>query len=169
MEGTLIVGAVAEKGDDNLAVLLLLGGKRRTDGDRNAAADDTVGAEIALGDVGNMHRAASALAVSGLLAEELCEHFRDFRALGDTMAMAAMGRGDQVILAERQGNADRTGFLADRKMHCAVNEATRIGFLRTLFEAADEVHLAQGFLQLFRGIMPEREGKIAPIILSLGI
>ena len=35
-----------------------------------------------------------------------------------------------------EGNADRTGFLTDRKMHCAVNEATRIGFLRTLFEAA---------------------------------
>ena len=46
---------------------LHLVGQRGAGGDRDAAGDDAVGAEVAGGDVGDVHRAAAAAAVAGLL------------------------------------------------------------------------------------------------------
>ena len=103
-------------------------------------ADDAVGAEIAALDIGDVHRAAAAAAIAVFLAEELGEHQLRIGALGDAMAMAAMGRGDVVGLAQRHGGADRARLLADRQMHRAVDQAAHIGFLGAFLEAADEIH-----------------------------
>ena len=84
-----------------------LGRQRRADRDRQAAADDAVGAEVALGHVGDVHRAAAAVAIAVLAAEELGEHAADLGALGDAVAVAAMGRGDLVGVGELHAGGDR--------------------------------------------------------------
>ena len=58
---TFIVGAIAKETNDNCARFQPLGGQRRSDRNRDAAADNTVGAQIALAEIGDVHRAAAAL------------------------------------------------------------------------------------------------------------
>ena len=160
MEGALVVGAVAEEADHHLAVLLHLGGESSTHGDRNTAGDDAVRAEVTGTHVGNMHGAATALAVARGLAEKLGEHAVDLRALGNAVAVATMGGGDLVI--GLQGHADAHGarFLTDREMHRAVDQAAGIGVFRTFLEAADEMHLVQHVAQLLRAVGAKRVGHV---------
>ena len=139
-----VVRAVAEKGDRDRAGPALLGAERGADGDRQAAADDAVGAEVAPGRIGDMHRAAAPPAIAALAPEELGEHRRELGALGDAMAVAAMGRGDVVGVAQRHADANRRRLLADRQMHRAVAQAADVGVLRRLLEAADAMHAPQG-------------------------
>jgi hypothetical protein len=63
--------------------------------------------------VGDVHRPALAPAIALLLAEKLAEHLLELRALGDAMAVPAMGRGDAVIVGQRLADADRDGFLPE--------------------------------------------------------
>ena len=126
VERALVVGAVAEERDRDCAGLPLLGAERRADRDRQAAADDAVGAEIALGRLGDVHRAAAPLAIAGLAAEKFGEHRLQLGALGDAMAVAAMGRGDAIGVAERHADADRRRLLPDRQMHRAVAQAANV-------------------------------------------
>ena len=143
MKGALVVGPVAEERQRDRAGPPLLGAERRADGDRQAAADDAVGAEIALGRVGDMHRAAAPLAVAALAAEELGEHRLELGALGDAMAVAAMGRGDAIGVAERHAGADRRRLLPDRQMHRAVAQAADIRIFGRFLETADAMHPPQ--------------------------
>src|SRR4029077_5027916 len=69
-------------------------------GEGRPAADDAVGAEHALGQVGDVHRAALAVAAAGLAAVDLGHHLADVHALGDAVAVAAMGAGDGVTAVE---------------------------------------------------------------------
>src|SRR5690606_8360006 len=96
VERALIVGSVTEEGDDHLSGLHLLGGEGCTHCDRNATRNDAVGPEIAFGNVGYVHGTATALAIACRLAEELGKHPLHIRALGDAVAVAAMGGGDLV-------------------------------------------------------------------------
>src|SRR5262249_19947998 len=68
---TLVRGAVAEEADRHLVGALALRRQARAAGQRRPAADDAVGAQHALADVGDMHRAALALAGAGGLAVDL--------------------------------------------------------------------------------------------------
>ena len=58
--GALVRGAVAEERDADAAVALELGRQRGAADQRRPAADDAVRAEHALGQVGDVHRAALA-------------------------------------------------------------------------------------------------------------
>ena len=51
-------------------------------------------------DIGDVHRAAAAAAIAVFLAEELGEHALRIGALGDAVAVAAMRRGDLVVVAQ---------------------------------------------------------------------
>ena len=75
-------------------VFSVLAVERRAADERRAGADDAVGAEHALRQVGDVHRAALAAAEPVLLAEDLVHHAVDVAALGDAVAVAAMRRGD---------------------------------------------------------------------------
>ena len=143
VKGALVVGAVAEERERDRAGAPLLGAERRADRDRQAAADDAVGAEIALRRLGDMHRAAAPLAIAALAAEELGEHRLELGALGDAMAVAAMGRGDAVGVAERHADADRRRLLPDRQMHGAVAQAADVRIFGRLLETADAMHAPQ--------------------------
>ena len=96
-----------------------------------------------------MHRAALAVAQPAILAEDLQHHALDVAALGDAVAMAAMGAGDVVALgAELLADADGAGFLAGIEMHEAGDLAVRELDMQPLLELADRTHPPIGLLEL---------------------
>src|SRR5690606_41438018 len=86
--------------DGHAAVALVLGGERAAADQRWSAADDAVRAEHALRQVGDVHRAALAATRTGGLAVDLGHHRGHVHALGDAVAVAAVGGGDGVALVE---------------------------------------------------------------------
>ena len=74
---------------------------------------DSVHAHDALGHVGDVHGAAVAFVVAGLLKEDLGGHLVQVAALGDQVTVAAMGAGDVVVLVQRADDADGHRLLAD--------------------------------------------------------
>ena len=97
MEGALVGGPVAEEARDDAGDLLHGWLSAAPDRDGDPAADDPVRAEAAGREVGDVHAAALALAVPGLLAEELRHHRVQVHALADALAVAAVGGIDQVL------------------------------------------------------------------------
>src|SRR5207244_8278582 len=90
------------------------------------SGDDAIGAEHADPEIGDVHRAAFALAVAGLPAIELGHHAVEVGTLGDAVAVAAMRRDDPVAVVERATDADRDRLLADVAMHDAVDLAGQV-------------------------------------------
>ena len=127
---------------DDVAVVGVLVGESGADGDRCAGADDAVRAEHADVEVRDVHRAAAALAVAGRLAHQLGHHLVELAALGDEVAVAAVGRGDLVVIAQRGAHTGRDRLLADVE----VEEAGKLGGLgepaRRFFEESDPHHAA---------------------------
>ena len=123
VKGALVGGAVAEEAGGDVVAPRDLRGQRRAGRDRQARADDPVGAQDAEREVDYVHRAALALAVAFALAVELGHHAVEPATLGDQMAVAAMGRSDAVGLAQRRANAGRARLFADRNVHEARNLA----------------------------------------------
>jgi hypothetical protein len=140
VKGAFVVRAVAEERHRHRAGPPLLGAQRGADRDRQPAANDAIRAEIALGRVGDVHRAAASLAISAFAPEELGEHRLEFSPFGDAMTVAAMGRGDPVGVAERHARSDRRRLLSDRQVHRAVTQAADIRVFRRLLETADAMH-----------------------------
>ena len=86
------VGAVAGEAADHAVVAEVAGRQRRAGGDRHAAADDRVGAEVADREVGDVHRAAAAAAIAVVLAEQLADGAVDvFLERGLQEFLAAVG------------------------------------------------------------------------------
>ena len=52
-----------------------------------------------------------------LAAEDLVHHAVEVAALGDAVAVAAVGRGDGVAVVEMHADADAGSFLAGIEMH----------------------------------------------------
>ena len=89
-----------------------------------------------------MHRAAAAVRDAGRLAEQLGHHDARVGALGEAMAVLAIGRDDVVLVVERVDRADRDGFLAGVEMAEAGDFAAAVHLGGLLLEAADERHAA---------------------------
>ncbi len=68
-----------------------------------------------------MHAAATPAADARGLAHELMEKSRHRQALCQSMAMAAVGRGDGVRAGERRHDAGTHSFLPDTQMDKAGN------------------------------------------------
>ena len=164
MEGALVDGAVAEEAERDVGRLAKGCGQRRARGEAEAAADDAVGAQHAEREVGDVHRAAAAGAGAGRLAVELGHHRADADALGDGVAVAAVGRGDQVARFERGAAAGRHRFLADIGMGEAGHLAREVVGEDALLEEPDAHHrpvhrdqlVARGDIGLFRLVLPVR-------------
>src|SRR5207237_3605782 len=130
--------AIADEGDADAAVAAIFGGECRAAGKRRAGAQDAVGAHHALGKIGDVHRAALAPAGAGRLAVDLAHHVADIDALGDAVAMAAMGRGDAIAIVEMYHDAGGGGLLAGVKMDEAGNVALGKFIWYGFFEFANE-------------------------------
>ena len=140
MERAGVRRAIAEKRDRDRALALHLRRQTRASDDRDPAGDNAVGAEHADRKIGDMHRAALALAIAGLSAVELGHHAVEVGALGDAVAMAAMGRNDPVALAKRRTDADRDRLLAYVAVDDAVDFAGEIVGRGALLETPDRQH-----------------------------
>ncbi len=92
-------------------------------GHRDVAAHDAGGAQVALLHVGDVHRATPAQAVAGLAAAQLGHHLvivfllglfglGDDCAPGVAVPVAAVGAGDQIVVAQDRDGADGDGLLA---------------------------------------------------------
>jgi hypothetical protein len=147
----LVGAAVAEEGHRHAPAALELGSQRGTGGERRAGTDDTVGAEHALLQVGDVHGAALALADAGLLAIDLGHHPVYVHTLGDAVAMAAVGGGDAILVGEVRHDAgggcllagievDESGDLAGGELH-----------VEPFFEGTDGAHDPVGMQQLVSG------------------
>ena len=175
------VGAVAGEAAHHAVVAEVAAGQGRAGGDRHAAADDGVGAEMADGKVGDVHRAAAAATIAFVLAEQLADrpvdmlferrldqllaavgaaagHARAKRlfihradgdgALGQALAVAAVGAGDVVGDAQRRAGAGGRSFLADRDVRRAAIIVIANGIVSAgtqlddhLLEFADDQHV----------------------------
>jgi hypothetical protein len=113
---------------------------RGAGGDRDAGADHAVGAEHADAEIGDVHRAALALAGAARLAVELGHHGAGVGALGDGVAVAAMGRDEVVARREMGADAGGDRLLADREMDGAAHLAALLPGFGGLLEGADARH-----------------------------
>ena len=136
VEAGVVDRAVAEEGDTDAAGLAEDGADADARGVADAGADDAVGAEQADRAVVEMHRAAAAAATAVALAEELGHQDARVHALGERVAMAAMGRRHPVQRREVGADADRRRLLADVEMQEARGLALAAGDLGDALEAA---------------------------------
>jgi hypothetical protein len=86
---------------------------RRLPRTQRPAANDAVRAEHALEQVGNVHRAARAPARPGGFAENLGHHALDVDALGDAVAVPAVGRRDGVAVVEVTAHSGGRGLVTE--------------------------------------------------------
>ena len=93
-------------------------------------------------EVGDVHRAALALAVAVAPAEQLGHHAVDVGALGDAVAVAAMVADDAIGDAQVRADADGDRLLADVRVHDAVDPVVEAELERQLLEVTDQHHLA---------------------------
>ena len=143
VEGAVVGGAVAEEGDADIVAAAAPGGEADADGVADAGADDAVGAEQADAAVIEVHGAAAAAADAVGLAEELGHDPAGIGALGQRVAVAAVGGGDPVGRAEVGADADAGGLLADIEVEKAGRLAAAAGGLGDGLEAAEEHHLLE--------------------------
>ena len=87
--------------------------------------------------IGDMHGAAFAAAVAGFLAEQFGEHFVHRCALGEAMAVAAVGAGNVIIPAQRFTHAHGNRFFADIEMSQTRHLGAEIKLVDLLFEQTD--------------------------------
>jgi hypothetical protein len=166
VERSLVGGAVPEEGNRDPAGLSDLGRKRGADRQRNSCADDAVGAEHSLADVGDVHRAAFTPANACALAEDLRHHRVQVHSLGDRMAVAAVGARHVIAVAEGGADAGGDRFLARVKMEES-RHAARLGELvQSLLEAADRAHGAVGFEQAITRELHQRHLLVGNVLLS---
>ena len=141
MEAAMVGGAVAEEGDADVVAAPRAGRHAGADGVADAGGDDAVGAEQADRAVIEMHGAAAAAAAAVALAEQLRHQDVGIHALGERVAMAAMGRGDPVGGREMRADADGGRFLANIEMQESGRLALAAGGLRHALEPAQQHHL----------------------------
>src|SRR5262249_37527304 len=118
-----------------------------------------VGAQHAHGKVGDVHGAALALAVAVDPAEQLGHHPPDVGALGDAVAVAAVGAGHAIGDGERRADADGDRLLTHVGRDRAVDLAGEPQLDGALVELADHDHRPQhlhepGHAERRHGITP---------------
>src|SRR5436309_2359043 len=148
VDDALVGAAVAEEGDDDVVGPPELGGEPRAGADREPGRDDPVTAQDVQVERGDVHRASQAAAVAVLPAHELRHHAVHARALGDAVAVAAMGADDVVALAEVRAGARRHRLLADVAVRRPLDEPGVEELRRLLVEAADLDHRGVEALEL---------------------
>ena len=119
-----------------------MGGRRRSDGDRQPGRHDAIRPEDADAGIGNVHGATTTPVGAGVLAHQLREHPERSEAFGEAVPMAAMGRGDDVGRAQGPACPNGRSLLAGREMDEPGYLAVAIERGHSLLEAADHQHAA---------------------------
>jgi hypothetical protein len=132
--------------------------------DRQSAADNCVAAHEAEVLVEEMHRAAAAVRDAGGLAEQLSHHDSRISALGEAVAVLAIGRDDVVPVGQRVDRADGDRLLAGIEMTEAGNFAAAVHLGGFLLEAADEGHPAVEVEEL--ALVESQEGVLSGMFIA---
>ena len=74
----------------------------------------------------------------------LFHHSFDITALGDAMAMTAVGAGDAIAVAKLQANPDRRSLLAGIEVNEARNTSSSELIMDPILEHANGTHVAVG-------------------------
>ena len=101
-----------------------------------------------------MHGAAFALTVAGGFTVQLGEHGAEFTALGDEVAVPAVGTGDPVRIGKMSHYASGNRFLAHIQMQGAGNLAVFHLLAGRLLELPDPHHAPMDIQQ--RGVIDVR-------------
>ena len=172
MESAAVGGTVTEEHHGNPVVLQdHLAGQGSAGGQVVAAAHDAVGAQHTHREVGNVHGAAAALAQAGLLAEDLSHHAVHIRALGHTVAVAAVSGLDHIVLPQSGAHTSGDGLLTDVQVHEAGNLTIQEVVLHALLKLADGAHGLIKVLRQFLGVFCclcccHRKNSLLPTLLS---
>src|SRR5919106_39389 len=150
VEHALTERSLAEEARGDTVGALQLGGHRGAGRDAGAAGDDGVGAEVAGLGIGDVHRAAFAVAVARLLAEELGEHPIDGGALRETVTVTAVGAGDDVLATKGATDADGHGLLPRVQVSEAGHLGRQVELVHSQLEVADARHALEEFHRLLR-------------------
>ena len=161
---TLMDRAIAEKGDDHVAVARALARPCDSGGDGDAAADDRVRADDPRLAPAQMHRAAAAAAPALFQTHDLrqralenvlhrrrqivaprIEAFRldVVERLGEKMVVGAVRAVDLIVRAQRADAGDGGALLADRRMGGPVHEVLVDEREHVFLEGADQVQVVQ--------------------------
>ena len=92
-------------------------------------------------------------------------HSLGVAALGDVVAVLAVGGDDVVGRAQGRDRADAHGLLADAEVQEAADLALRVRLGRRLFDAADGQHLA---IELRQELRAPRRRPSRPVVDSRG-
>ena len=85
----------------------------------------------------DVHRTAPAMAVAGLLAEQLGHHPARVMTLRDGMAVAAVGADDVVVRLDGRDRADGDPLLAEIRVEIPADVPEAVLLDRSLFESSD--------------------------------
>ena len=107
MKSSLVRGPVSKEAHRHPVPSFHLGRQGRSRRYGQTSPHDAVGPQHTHAEVGDMHRAAFAVAVTVAAPEQLRHHQLDIRTLGDGMPVTPMGAGDPVLPA--QGGAHPHG------------------------------------------------------------
>ena len=106
----------------------------------DVGADNAVRPQHADGEIRDMHGAALALAVTAFAPEQLAHHLVGISALGQGVAVTAMGR-EQIVIAPQVGadpSSDR--LLTDRGMNGTKHQLFLVGLQGRSLKGAYAVH-----------------------------
>ena len=151
VEDTLVRGAVAEERDDDLVGAAQLRGQRRAGAERHRRADDSVRAQNVEVQVGDMHRAAEATAITGVAAQQFGHHAVEVGALGDAVAVASMVAGHVIVVAQDRADGRGDRLLADVAVRGALDQPFLEQVGGALLERANAPHRRVNFLELLGG------------------
>src|SRR5215831_635813 len=117
VEGAFIGGPIPKEGYRHPITLRQLGSERSASSNRHASTHDPVGTEHADAEIGNMHGAALAVAITVTAPKQLGHHEFQVGALGDGMSVPTVRADDLVVPAQGSTDTHRDGFLAQVGMH----------------------------------------------------
>ena len=141
-ERAAIGRAVAEDAADDAVLAAQLDRVRGAGGDDDVRRHHAVRAEHADAEIGDVHRAALAAAAPADAAEQLAHHRRAVGALGERVAVAAMGGEQDVLAREQRDHAGGDRLLPDRGVDGAEHELVAEAAERRLLERANAEHQA---------------------------
>ena len=138
--GALVGTSVTEEAGGGLARTPDTAREPGAAGQWRTATDDAVGTEHAAIDIGDVHRAALALAATGRFAADLGHHPVDLHALGNAVSVAAVGAGDEVVVVQVGAHPDGDRFFSGVEMNEAGDQAGGEILVQPVLEFADLSH-----------------------------
>src|SRR5690606_33711771 len=134
MEGTPVGGTIAKEADGHLIGFHQFGRQGGPYRQVITAPDHTVGPQHADGKVGDVHGAALAAAVAGSFTIYFRHHFLQVRTLGNGVAVAPVGTGNVVVLAQDSTDPGGNGFFTDVEVDKARDLSSQKEFIDPLFK-----------------------------------